>query len=284
MGRVSVVLPLLCWFISFVTAQEASETLLGIKDLEVAFLSSDGSVVSKDAASYPSAPLKSLGVGPQQQLEVTFSVSGPKPQQVMVLIISKASGATGTVLAKSKKGSTYSAVLNPASLATQLGSLTGEFEVVLLVGSSSVSKAVRWSLGTVVLSGPSSKPAHRSIANQRHVFVRPEIHHIFRAPDKRAPAPVSLAFAGLALAPLLLVFIGAGVVGANFKGFPANSSGFWSLLFHGGIGAMLALYLLFWLKLNLAQTLPLIAVLGLVTAFVGYKALSGLAELRLKKD
>jgi oligosaccharyltransferase complex subunit delta (ribophorin II) len=40
----------------------------------------------------------------------------------------------------------------------------------------------------------------------------------------------------------------------------------WVLLFHGGIAAMLGLYLLFWLQLNLAQTLPLALGLGLFTA------------------
>jgi hypothetical protein len=38
-----------------------------------------------------------------------------------------------------------------------------------------------------------------------------------RQPDKRAPATVSLAFTGLALAPLLLLLLGAGTLQANFK-------------------------------------------------------------------
>jgi oligosaccharyltransferase complex subunit delta (ribophorin II) len=38
------------------------------------------------------------------------------------------------------------------------------------------------------------------------------------------------------------------------------------LLFHGGIAAMLGLYLLFWVKLNLAQTAPLALLIGLFTA------------------
>jgi hypothetical protein len=38
-----------------------------------------------------------------------------------------------------------------------------------------------------------------------------------RQPDKRAPATVSLAFSGLALAPLLLLVVGAAALSVNFK-------------------------------------------------------------------
>lgn len=44
---------------------------------------------------------------------------------------------------------------------------------------------------------------------------------------------------------------------------------------------MLVLYLLFWLKLNLAQTLPPALLWGLCTALTGYKALSAVADMRL---
>lgn len=59
-----------------------------------------------------------------------------------------------------------------------------------------------------------------------------------------------------------------------------------ALLFHGLIAAMLGLYLFFWLKWNLAKTLPVALALGAVLAVVGHKALSGLATARLnaKKD
>lgn len=57
-----------------------------------------------------------------------------------------------------------------------------------------------------------------------------------------------------------------------------------ALGFHASIAAMLFLYLLFWLKLNLAETLPLVLAGGLTVALTGYFTLSGLAAERLKKD
>ena len=57
-----------------------------------------------------------------------------------------------------------------------------------------------------------------------------------------------------------------------------------ALLFHGGIAAILGLYMLFWLKLNLAQTLPIAGLIGLFITISGFSTLSGLASQRLKKD
>ncbi len=65
------------------------------------------------------------------------------------------------------------------------------------------------------------------------------------------------------------------------QGMPSGDNRLWVLLFHGSIAALLGLYLLFWLRLNLAQTLPLALLLGLVVAITGYKALSATASARL---
>jgi hypothetical protein len=50
------------------------------------------------------------------------------------------------------------------------------------------------------------------------------------------------------------------------QGLPYGASTLWVLLFHGGIAALLGLFLLFWARLNLAQTLTPAALLGLFTA------------------
>jgi hypothetical protein len=60
------------------------------------------------------------------------------------------------------------------------------------------------------------------------------------------------------------------------------TTGFYALLFHGLIAALLSLYLFFWLKWDLANTLPVALALGAALAFVGHRALSGLATARLQ--
>ena len=54
------------------------------------------------------------------------------------------------------------------------------------------------------------------------------------------------------------------------------------VVFHGGLASILGLYLLFWTHLNILQTLPILAVLGLLTTISGHQALSGIAENRYK--
>lgn len=68
------------------------------------------------------------------------------------------------------------------------------------------------------------------------------------------------------------------------QGMPGGSGPLWVLLFHGSIAAMLGLYMLFWTKLNLAQTMPLAMGLGLAVAGSGYLALSALSAERLRSD
>lgn len=106
-----------------------------------------------------------------------------------------------------------------------------------------------------------------------------------RPAEKRPPAAVSLAFSALALAPLallLLFLLASGLLA--LPAFPSGPGALWALLFHAGIAALLGLYWLFWTRLNLAQTLPAALGIGVATALVGYKALSGLADARLREE
>lgn len=68
------------------------------------------------------------------------------------------------------------------------------------------------------------------------------------------------------------------------QGLPAGAGSLWVLLFHGGIAALLGLYTLFWLRLNLAKTLPLAMGLGLFIAGAGYKALGALSDVRIAEE
>ena len=69
------------------------------------------------------------------------------------------------------------------------------------------------------------------------------------------------------------------------QGFPRNATAHVAAVaFHSGTASILGLYTLFWLKLNLMQTLPILLVLGIVTTVTGYSALSQQADSRLKQQ
>lgn len=69
------------------------------------------------------------------------------------------------------------------------------------------------------------------------------------------------------------------------QAWPSSGAGtLYSLAFHGGIGSILVLYTVFWLRLTLIETLLPLLVLSVFTFLSGYKALSHHAKTDLKKE
>eukprot|EP00878_Enallax_costatus_P042940 GHUV01050464.1.p2 GENE.GHUV01050464.1~~GHUV01050464.1.p2 ORF type:complete len:217 (+),score=92.75 GHUV01050464.1:359-1009(+) len=194
-------------------------------------------------------------------------------------------GLAAYAVAKVKKDGPHIITLTTASIDKQLANVGGEMELSLLLGDPAAAVGVRGVLGSIILPEAASdappKPKLNTAAYQPRNNLKPNIAHTFRAPDKRAPAVVSLGFTVLAASPLLLLLGYLASLGVNFKGLPSGAATLWVLLFHGGIAAMLLLYLLFWLRLNLAQTLPVALALGVFVAGTGYKALGALSAQRI---
>jgi oligosaccharyltransferase complex subunit delta (ribophorin II) len=64
----------------------------------------------------------------------------------------------------------------------------------------------------------------------------------------------------------------------NLKNFPGSTvPATFATLFHLGLAAVLLLYVLFWLKLDLFTTLKTLGLLGVFTMFFGHRILSYLA-------
>ncbi|KXZ50184.1 hypothetical protein GPECTOR_17g821 [Gonium pectorale] len=275
-------------------AEEATKSQgppeLAIGDVKVVIKKSDGSSVSSVAAEYPKAVLSNPEVPVGGSLEVSLAVTKNgaafKPQQVMLLLKSKSLGLTAYAVGKAK-GSSYSLSTSAAALEKQIGKAPGEYSVSLLVGDPSVPKPIAYELGSVELlssaasAAPEPAAVVRTAAFQPVNNLKPEIVHIFRAPEKRPPAVVSYTFALLALLPLAVVVVYVpAATGVNFKGLAVAP--LYAMLFHSGLAAMLLLYFIFWTSLNLAQTLAACAIWGPFVAITGYLLLSRLSANRLK--
>lgn len=130
--------------------------------------------------------------------------------------------------------------------------------------------------------------------------VKPEIVHMFREPDARPARIVSDVFTGLCIAPLFLLFILWAKIGVNVRNFPFSLS---ALGFHIGFGckfddfqsmhifdmdfiktipfsAILGLFVIFWLRLTMFETIRYLLVLGLITFICGHRLLSNIATKR----
>lgn len=101
--------------------------------------------------------------------------------------------------------------------------------------------------------------------------------HLFREPEKRPARFVSDLFSVLAALPLLILL----VLWARLRINVSNLSlSLWTLGFHLGLAGIFILFGLFWLKLNMFETVRYLLAIGLVTFFSGNKLLRGIAASR----
>lgn len=86
---------------------------------------------------------------------------------------------------------------------------------------------------------------------------------------------VSDLFTGLCIAPLVLLFLLWAKLRVNISNFPFSLS---ALGFHLGLGAILALFGVFWLKLNMFETIRYLIPLAVFTFLCGNRLLRTIAN------
>jgi len=154
---------------------------------------------------------------------------------------------------------------------------SGKYKMALVVGDATMQVPISWSLGEVTLKFTGTPASSKR--QERLTKPQPNIDHMFRIPEKRPPKIVSTVFTFLVLSPLLLMFVLWAKIGANLSNFNFSIS---TILFHIGLACIFALYYMFWVKLNMFQTLKLLAVIGGVTFLGGNKMLADIAASKYK--
>lgn len=84
---------------------------------------------------------------------------------------------------------------------------------------------------------------------------------------------MSLFFTALTAAPFLILLILWGKIGVNISNFSTLA-----IPFHLGFGAILGLFTLFWLKLDMFTTCAWLIPIGGFTFFAGHRLLSHMAR------
>lgn len=111
--------------------------------------------------------------------------------------------------------------------------------------------------------------------------LQPEIYHQFKEPVRRAPKELSTLFTYLVLAPLVILLIGWLKIGLNFANIPTSGLSLPSVfIFHGCIGFICYILYLFWIQLNVFETLYMLLLAFIPTYISGYFALKGVAMKR----
>lgn len=267
--------------IAYVGAVEVIDTIVSVEG--------SGST-DKYPVAHPQALTEtlSLATGSNTKAVVTFTVrqanggESVKPHQAFVSVTLAGSPQTAAFFrARHSDEGVHRATFSPADINTQTEGQGGTYDLTLLVGDAGIESPLKWQLGQI--SVPAQKAAAAVLVPGA---AKPEIKHQFRAPDKTAPAIVSLLFAGLQVAALLgLLFVlgSSGLLSSISNGLPRSASGrIAALAFHGGVTALLGLYLVFWVRLSILSLLPPLTLWGLVTATAGYFLLSDLASSQVK--
>ncbi|KAL6724520.1 hypothetical protein Aduo_019405 [Ancylostoma duodenale] len=256
-----------------------------VDDLKLGVLEKEETVTGSSLSSVSqfSKHGKVLQADNTKRLYISFSVK-PKtgmgslmqPHQAFILF-KHSTGAEVFYTADVQTGGKYLVDINLAKAHKDFEGLSGKYTAHLIIGDARIRTPMDWPFADFTLTIP---PAVKTVEPKSHRVEydpKPEIKHLFRQPEKRPPTVVSDAFTLICLAPLLLLLVLWFRIGFNFGNMPASA---WTLLFHLGLAALFALYFVFWLQLNMFETLKYLAGIAAFTYLAGNRVLRAIAEKR----
>lgn len=220
-----------------------------------------------------------------QHLFLSFRVrvaGKPVTAQQAFVIFTNEETKEQAIFVANRQGKKYKLSLGLSANIQAFNAHSGKYSILLVVGDSFIQNPISWQLGSVQLNFGKHAVEVPAPSNSTRA---PELHHTFNPPAKRPRSAISLIFTIAVLSPLLLLFIGLGYVRANIYGFPTGGLSFLSAVgFLGCIGALMALNVVYFLYLNMIQTLGYLALIGIPTIFIGHQALKHLADQRLAAE
>ncbi|XP_004495085.1 dolichyl-diphosphooligosaccharide--protein glycosyltransferase subunit 2-like isoform X2 [Cicer arietinum] len=261
--------------------------IIKVGSAEIAVLDSDlGNVETHKTLDLAGNDVVSLSANHLQKLRLSFELESPrgrlfKPHQAFLKLTHETK--IEHIFLVGNTGKKFENVFDFLGLVEKLFYLSGRYEIELTVGDAVMENSFSRLLGHVELDLPeapekAARPPSPPVDPYSRYGPKAEINHIFRVPEKRPHQKLSLVFLGLILLPFIGFLVGLLRLGVNLKNFPGSTvPATFGFLFHLGLAAVLLLYVLFWLKLDLFTTLKTLGLLGAFTMFVGHRILSHLA-------
>ncbi|KAH0669936.1 hypothetical protein KY290_026679 [Solanum tuberosum] len=266
--------------------------VIKVDNAEISVLDSDlGNIETRKKLDLAGKNSISLSANHLQKLRLSFQLTSPlghalKPHQAFLKLSHESKVEHIFVVGNS--GKQFEIILDFLGLVEQFFYLSGRYDIQLTVGDAVMENSFLQPLGSVALDLPeapekAARPPPQAVDPSSRFGPKAEIAHIFRAPEKRPPSNLSYAFLALVLLPFFGFLVGLLRLRVNLKNFPtASAPAAFAILFHLAIAAVLSLYSLFWLKLNLFTTLKALGFLGIFLLFVGHRTLSHLASTSAK--
>jgi len=235
-------------------------------------------------ATYPGTLGSGLTAQPNHHVYADFSVTTStkdfQPAQVFVLLCKEA-GKCGVFPAAPKSDKYDGKMTVKINLAASdvMEALygAGDYDIAVVIGDAQLTKSFKWRVGqlTVKYVGEEAKDRHAD-----PFAALPDIAHKFRPAESRPPSVVAYVFALASFVPLLALLGALAKLGPKIS-FPTEPlEALSSMVFQGAIGAILALYVVYWLFLNIFQAMTAVVVLGVVAVFAGNRSLKLLNRRR----
>ncbi|KAM7254267.1 hypothetical protein ACFE04_031949 [Oxalis oulophora] len=227
-----------------------------INKAAIAVLDGDlGSVETKKQLDLDGENSVSLSANHLQKLRLSFELNTPldqafKPHQANLKLTHESKVEHTFVVGSSGK----QFEIDFLGLVEKFFYLSGRYEIQLTVGDAVMENSFLQALGHVELDLPeppekAPRPPTPSVDPLSRYGPKAEIRHIFRTAEKLPPQELSLTFLGVTLLPFIGFLVVLLLMGVNLKNFPTSAvPATFAFLFHLGIGAVLLLYVLFWLK------------------------------------
>ncbi|XP_058831391.1 dolichyl-diphosphooligosaccharide--protein glycosyltransferase subunit 2 [Topomyia yanbarensis] len=249
-----------------------------VSSLEIGVGDSDSvATIKKHSVSFANKLDTELSADAQQKIVLKVQLideASGKPlsvHQAFVLLRNKNTQQEIIFVAEADSSKAYKFEMDVGARSNDFGYKSGVYSVELIIGDALISNSFKWLLADVNIKFTGETPQETSNHPRRPL---PEIIHQFRVPEKRPAKLVSDLFTGLCLAPLALLLILWAKLRANVSNFPLSLS---ALGFHLGLGAMLVLFGIFWLQLNMFDTIRYLTPLALVTFLCGNRLLRKIA-------
>jgi len=250
-----------------------------VSDVELRITDSENGGKGKiHELTFPTPAGRPIPVDHKEHLSLSFNILDSSSRkalslhQTFVCLTHLSSGAEIHYVAEAGGDLNYKFDLDLSAAAADLNSKAGDYSISLVLGDSVIANPTFWTAATVSINYPEPEDT----ATTPSIYeVKPEIRHLFREPEARPATVVSNAFTLLCLSPFLVMLILWARLGANVSNLTLSLS---ALGFHLGLGSIFGLYAVFWLQLNMFQTVKYLVVLGVVTFLCGNSLLSGIAR------
>lgn len=257
---------------------------VSVENVEVGTVDADQTTQVKLAkVSYPNKLTVPVEADSLQKLIMKFALKDKSTGKLMtvhqafVKLQNLATDQEIIFVAEPDSAKVYKFDIDVGSKASEFGYLSGLYSMELIVGDAVLSNSFSWKVADVVLRFSDTVPAPGPTKDQYLYAPKPEIKHLFREPERRPPAIVSNFFTGLVLVPVILLFVLWAKLGVNISNFPLSLS---AIGFHLGLGGIFVLFGVFWLQLNMFQTIKYLLGIGIVTFLCGNKLLAKIASDR----